>query len=78
MAQLPKAPGMRAGDRVRVLGGPFQGHFGLYGGMKPHERVEVLLAVLGSQQRVTLPRGGIELAPDSDGNRGIPRSELLT
>jgi hypothetical protein len=71
-------PRMQIGERVRVLGGPFQGHFGLYAGMKPHARVEVLLAVFGSQQRVTLPRGGIEPAPDSGGKRGIPRSELLT
>jgi hypothetical protein len=29
--------------------------------MKPRERVEVLLMLLGSQQRVTLPKGCIEL-----------------
>jgi transcriptional antiterminator RfaH len=58
--ELPKLPGMKVGERVRVLGGPFQGHFGLYAGMKPHERVEVLLALLGGQQRVTLPRSRIK------------------
>jgi transcription antitermination factor NusG len=68
VVELPSLPGLRAGDRVRVLGRPFQGHLGLYAGMKPHERVEVLLAVLGSQQRVILPRSSIELAPDSGGN----------
>jgi hypothetical protein len=46
---------------------PFQGHLGLYAGMRPHARVEVLLALLGGQQRVTLPRGSIELAPDPAG-----------
>jgi transcriptional antiterminator RfaH len=66
--ELPKAPDMKIGERVRVLGGPFAGHLGLYTGMKPHARVEVLLALLGSQQRVTLPRGSIELAP----NPGAP------
>jgi transcriptional antiterminator RfaH len=65
--ELPKAPGMKVGARVRVSGGPFQGQLGLYAGMKPHERVEVLLALLGGQQRVTLPRSSIELAPDSGG-----------
>src|SRR5260370_21327063 len=60
VVQLPEVPGMKVGDRVRVLGGPFQGHFGLYAGMKPRERVEVLLALLGGQQRVTLPRGSVE------------------
>jgi transcription antitermination factor NusG len=56
---------MKIGERVRILGGPFEGHLGLYAGMRPHARVEVLLALLGGQQRVTLPRGSIELAPNS-------------
>jgi transcriptional antiterminator RfaH len=67
VVQLPKPPGIQAGDRVKVLGGPFAGHFGLYAGMRPRARVEVLLAILGSQQRVTLPRGDIVLAPKPGG-----------
>jgi transcriptional antiterminator RfaH len=63
VVELPKPPGLRAGDRVKVLGGPFTGHLGLYAGMRPHARVEVLLAILGSQQRVTLPRGDIARVP---------------
>ena len=63
--ELPQAPGMQVGDRVRVLGGPFAGLTGLYAGMKPHARVEVLLALFGSRRNVTLPRGGIELVPDA-------------
>jgi transcriptional antiterminator RfaH len=59
--QLPRAPAMRASDRVKVLGGPFEGHLGLYAGMKPRQRVEILLTILGSQQRVTLPRGSVEV-----------------
>jgi transcriptional antiterminator RfaH len=66
--ELPKLPGLKTGDRVRVLGGSFQGHLGLYAGMKPHARVEVLLTLLGSRQRVTLPRGSIELAPENFGS----------
>jgi transcriptional antiterminator RfaH len=61
--ELPKLPGMKVGERVRVLGGPFMGFTGLYAGMKPHERVVVLLALFGSQRSVTLPKGTIELAP---------------
>ena len=61
LIDLPKPPGLRAGDRVRILSGPFAGHLGLYAGMKPRERVEVLLQLLGSMQRVTLSRGAIEL-----------------
>jgi transcription antitermination factor NusG len=67
VVELPKAPGMRVGDRVQVLSGPFQGHLGLYAGMRPHARVEVLLALLGGQQRAILSRGSIELAPKSGG-----------
>jgi transcription antitermination factor NusG len=67
IVQLPKAPSMKIGEQVRILGGPFVGHLGLYAGMKPRERVEVLLAILGAHQRVTLPRGSVELAPDPGG-----------
>ena len=40
--------------------GPFAGHVGLYAGMKPRERVEVLLAILGGAQRVTLAADAVE------------------
>src|SRR5262249_33626311 len=40
---------------------PFTGHLALYAGMAPHERVAVLLALLGGQTRVTLPKGDIPL-----------------
>src|SRR6516165_8260783 len=51
LIELPRRDGLKAGDRVRVLAGPLQGQFGLYAGMRPHERVLVLLALLGGQQR---------------------------
>jgi hypothetical protein len=35
--------------------------------MRPHERVDVLLALFGGQRRVTLPGGSIEVVPDSGG-----------
>jgi transcriptional antiterminator RfaH len=65
--ELPKLPGMKAGDRVRVLGGPFKGFAGLYAGMSSRQRVEVLLTILGGQRSVTLPRGDIELEPENSG-----------
>jgi transcription antitermination factor NusG len=65
--ELPAAPKIHVGDPVRVPGGPFEGQLGLYAGMKPRARVEVLLTLLGSQQRVTLPQCSVELAPDSGG-----------
>jgi transcriptional antiterminator RfaH len=58
LVELPSK--LRPGDRVRVLHGPFTDHVGLYQGMRPHERIEVLLAILGSQQRVELPQGSVE------------------
>ena len=58
--ELPKSSGLKPGDHVKILGGPFRGRLALYAGMKPHQRVEVLLALLGSQQRVILPRADVE------------------
>jgi len=60
LVELPRRDGLKAGDQVRILAGPFEGHFGLYAGMRPHERVLVLLALLGGQQRVELPKDSIE------------------
>jgi transcription antitermination factor NusG len=59
LIHLPKPRGLQAGDQVRVLGGPFVGFAGLYAGMKPHQRVEVLLALLGGHQRVILSKNDI-------------------
>ena len=58
--ELPRREKFKAGDRVRILQGPFEGHLGLYAGMRPHERVLVLLALLGGEQRVELPKADIE------------------
>jgi transcriptional antiterminator RfaH len=60
LVELPKPMELQAGDWVRILRGPFCDHFALYAGMKPKERVEVLLSILGSPQRVTLPKGDVE------------------
>ena len=62
LIDLPRPPKFRPGDRLRVTHGPFAGHVGLYAGMKPRERVEVLLAILGGSQRVTLAADAVEQA----------------
>jgi transcriptional antiterminator RfaH len=58
--ELRKPRGLRIGSRVKVTVGPFAGQLGVYAGMKPHQRVEVLLTLLGGQQRVSLSREAIE------------------
>jgi transcriptional antiterminator RfaH len=60
LIELPKPRGLVAGDRVRVVTGPFGGQLGLVAGMRPHQRVAVLLTLLGAAQRVELPRAAIE------------------
>jgi hypothetical protein len=62
LVELPKPPRFKRGDAVRILKGPFAHHVGLYHGMKPRARVEVLLALLGGSQRVTLAADSVELA----------------
>jgi transcription antitermination factor NusG len=58
LVELPSR--FKRGDAVRILRGPFREHLAIYAGMKPRERVDVLLSLLGGQQRVTLPRGDVE------------------
>jgi len=60
LIELPKPPVARLGGRVRVMQGPFAGHIGLFAGMKPRARVEVLLSLLGSPQRMTLAADAVE------------------
>jgi transcriptional antiterminator RfaH len=58
--ELPKRLGLKLGDQVKILRGPFTGLPGLYQGQRPHERVLVLLALLGGRQRVELARDAVE------------------
>jgi transcriptional antiterminator RfaH len=58
--ELPKVHGLKPGMRVKVLQGPLQDQIGLLAALRPHERVLVLLQLLGSQQRVELARNAIE------------------
>jgi transcriptional antiterminator RfaH len=60
LIELPSKQGLKRGDRVRILRGPFSGQLALFADMKPRERVEVLFALLGSQRLVTLPRAHVE------------------
>jgi transcriptional antiterminator RfaH len=55
----PPLPDFAPGDRLRVRVGPFVGFSGIYQGQAPRDRVLVLLAMLGGQRAVELPRDGV-------------------
>jgi hypothetical protein len=57
LIDLPRPFGLRPGERVRILRGPFSRHLALYAGMRSRERVEVLLRLLGGERRIALPKG---------------------
>src|SRR5215831_10916515 len=58
--ELPRPRGLAPGTRVRVVSGLLRDQIGLLGALRPHERVLVLLQLLGGQQRVELARSAIE------------------
>jgi transcription antitermination factor NusG len=57
--ELPRR-GLKLGDQVKVVQGPFTGHLGLYEGMRGPERILVLLRLLGSQQKVELASDAVK------------------
>ena len=57
----PSLP-LRRDARVRILRGPFTGHLAIFADVRPRERVEILLQLLGGEQRVTLAKKDIEVA----------------
>jgi len=58
---LPERERFAVGDQVRVLTGPLSGHLAIFADMKPRQRVEILLQLLGGEQRVTLAKRDIEV-----------------
>ena len=56
---LPRLPSLRRGDKVQVTHGPLIGSIAIFAGMRPHQRVAILLTILGGQQRVELPKRDI-------------------
>jgi transcription antitermination factor NusG len=58
LVELPAR--FKRGDPVRILRGPFQGRLAIYAGMKPRERIEILLGLLGGQHRVVMAQGDVE------------------
>jgi transcriptional antiterminator RfaH len=60
LVELPKARGLAPGTRVRVISGPLSEKIGMLAVLRPHERVIVLLNLLGGDQRVDLAMNAIE------------------
>jgi transcriptional antiterminator RfaH len=60
LVELPSR--LKRGDPVRILRGAFSEHLALYQGQAGHERVAVLLALLGGSHRVTLAADAVERA----------------
>src|SRR5215471_145833 len=60
LVELPKPRGLRPGTRVRVVSGPLSERIGMLALLRPHERVVVLLNLLGGDQRVELAQSAIE------------------
>jgi len=61
LIELAPPPALRRGARVRILHGPFTGHLAIFTDMRPRQRVEILLRLLGGEQRVTLAKKDIEV-----------------
>jgi len=57
---LPKPRGFVPGMRVRVVSGPLSAQIGMLAALRPHERVLILLQLLGGERRVELARGAIK------------------
>ena len=60
LVELPKLHGLKPGMRVKVLQGPLREQIGLLAALRPHERVLVLLHLLGGERPVELARGAVE------------------
>jgi transcription antitermination factor NusG len=60
LVELPKPRGLMLGTKVRLVAGPFRDQIGMLAALRPHERVLVLLRLLGGEQRVELAQSAIE------------------
>ena len=61
LIELPKRPGFKPGDQVRILHGPFTDHLAIFADMRPRERVEIPLHLLGGEQKVELAKNDVEV-----------------
>jgi transcription antitermination factor NusG len=66
LIELPKPPKFHRGEHVKIRQGPFVDRVGLVIGLRPHERVAVLLKLLGGSRQVELPETAAEPWPGPD------------
>ena len=62
MVPLISAQRLIKGERIEILDGPLEGLTGLFEHTTDHERVVLLLDLLGRQTRVTVPRATVRAA----------------
>jgi transcription antitermination factor NusG len=58
--ELSKPARLTPGMRVKVISGPLCEKIGMLAVLRPHERVLVLLQLLGAEQRVELAQNAVE------------------
>jgi transcriptional antiterminator RfaH len=61
LVKLPQPPGLKIGDKVRIVRGSFQDRLGIFDGMSGRDRSHILLELLGRQVRVEIRK--IDFAP---------------
>ena len=62
LIDLPKPPRFQRGDKIRITRGAFAEHIALYDGQTSHQRVAVLLRLLGGERRIEVPENAVEQA----------------
>lgn len=68
LISLPEPPKFRHGDKVAVVKGPLQGYNGLFDGMRPNERVRVLIEMLGQTVPVEVDEKDLTAVACDDSN----------
>lgn len=71
MIVLPSAPKFTSGQAVRVVKGPLEGYIGLYEGMRPNERIRVLIQMLGQTVPIELDEKDLMAVASPDEKVGV-------
>jgi transcription antitermination factor NusG len=63
LIELPRPPPLRPGAKVRITRGAFADRIAIYAGMKPRQRIEILLGLLGGERHLVIARSAVMPAP---------------